>query len=72
MTRTWFQREDIAAQHGDVGRAVQAAARANVFHPVRDFFDALVWDGTTRLDTWLPPTCTPTIREYARAVGPRF
>ena len=72
LTRTWFQREDIAAQHGDVGRAVQAAARANVFHPVRDFFDALVWDGTTRLDTWLPTYLHADDTEYARAVGPRF
>ena len=72
LTRTWFQREDIAAQHGDVGRAVQAAARANVFHPVRDFFDALVWDGTTRLDTWLPTYLHADDTEYARVVGPRF
>ena len=72
LTRTWFQREDIAAQQGDVGRAVQAAARANVFHPVRDFFDALVWDGTTRLDTWLPTYLHADDTEYARAVGPRF
>jgi predicted P-loop ATPase len=72
LTRTWFQREDIAAQHGDVGRAVQAAARANVFHPVRDFFDALIWDGTTRLDTWLPTYLHAEDTEYARAVGPRF
>jgi predicted P-loop ATPase len=72
LTRTWFQREDIAAQHGDVGRAVQAAARANVFHPVRDFFDALVWDGTPRLDSWLSAYLHADDTEYARAVGPRF
>ena len=53
LARVWFQREDIAAGHGDVARAVQAAARHNPFHPVRDYFDALVWDGTPRLDTWL-------------------
>jgi predicted P-loop ATPase len=72
LTRAWFQREDIAAQHADVGRAVQAAARANVFHPVRDFFDALVWDGTPRLDTWLSTFLHVDDTEYSRAVGPRF
>ena len=51
---------------------MQAAARSNVFHPVRDFFDALVWDGTTRLDTWLPTYLHADDTEYARAVGPRF
>jgi predicted P-loop ATPase len=48
LVRVWFQHEDIVATLGDVGRAVQAAARANAFHPVRDLFDALVWDGTPR------------------------
>jgi hypothetical protein len=42
LTRVWFQDEDIAAAQGDVGRAVQAAARHNPFHPVRDSFEALV------------------------------
>jgi predicted P-loop ATPase len=52
-TRTWFQREDIKAAQGDVGRAIQAAAQDAPFHPVREYFDALVWDGTPRIDTWL-------------------
>ena len=53
LTRVWFQREDIEAGQGDVGRAVQAVARSNPIHPVREYLDALVWDGTPRLDTWL-------------------
>ena len=44
QTRVWFQREDINAGLGDIGRAVQAAARSNPFHPVREYFEALVWD----------------------------
>ncbi len=72
LTRAWFQREDIAAQQGDVGRAVQAAARANVFHPVRDYLDALVWDGTPRIDSWLTTYLHADESAYTRAVGPRF
>ena len=56
----------------DVGRAVEAAARANTFHPVRDYFSSLVWDGTPRLDTWLQEYLRVADSEYVRAIGPRF
>jgi len=72
LVRVWFQCEDIAAALGDVGRAVQAAARHNPFHPVRDYFEALVWDGTPRLDTWLTRYLGVKDTPYSQAVGPRF
>jgi len=51
QARIWFQRKDIDAGLGDVGRAVQAAARHNTVHPVREYLDGLVWDRKPRLDT---------------------
>ena len=72
LTRRWFQLEDINAAHGDIGRAVQAAARSNPFHPARQYFEALVWDGTPRLDIWLSSYLHADDTTYARAVGPRF
>src|SRR5262249_10911859 len=72
LVRVWFQNEDIAVNQSDVGRAVQAAARSNTFHPVRDYFDALVWDGKARLDRWLVIYLHVDDTPYARAVGPRF
>jgi predicted P-loop ATPase len=72
QTRVWFQREDINAGLGDVGRAVQAAARRNPFHPVREYLDALVWDGAPRLDTWLVTYFHAEHSEYIRAIGPRY
>jgi predicted P-loop ATPase len=72
LTRVWFEREDIKAGQGDVGRAVQAAARHNPFHPVREHLDALVWDGTPRLDTWLVTYFHAEDSEYVRAIGPRY
>jgi predicted P-loop ATPase len=70
--RCWFQREDIKAAQGDVGRAIQAVARDAPFHPVRVHFDALVWDGTPRIDTWLTTYLHADDTAYARAVGPRY
>jgi predicted P-loop ATPase len=72
LTRRWFQGEDINAALGDVGRAVQAAARHNRFHPVRDYFGGLVWDGTSRLDQWLVTYFHAEPTEYVLAVGPRW
>jgi predicted P-loop ATPase len=72
LTRRWFQQEDINPTLGDIGRAVQAVARNNPFHPVRDYFDALVWDGRPRIDTWLSKYLHSVDSEYIRAVGPRW
>jgi predicted P-loop ATPase len=72
LTRRWFQKEDINAALGDIGRAVQAVARDNRFHPVRNYFDALIWDGTPRIDTWLSKYFHAADSEYIRAIGPRW
>jgi predicted P-loop ATPase len=73
LSRVWFQRDfDINPAVGDVGRAVQAAARHNAFHPVRDYFEALVWDGVPRLETWLQTYFHVDDSEYVRAIGPRY
>lgn len=58
----------------DVGKerffdwALDAASR-NSFHPVKDYFDSLTWDGTPRLDTWLVNHCGAEDTPYVRAVG---
>jgi predicted P-loop ATPase len=72
LVRVWFQNEDIAANQSDVGKGVQAAARSHPFHPVRDYFDALVWDGKARLDTWLIDYLHADDTAYIRAIGSRF
>jgi putative DNA primase/helicase len=44
-------------------------------HPVREYFNSLVWDGQHRLDSWLTvyldadPSCSPAILE---TIGPKF
>jgi predicted P-loop ATPase len=73
LVRVWFQREaKISPALGDVGRAVQAAARTNSFHPVRDYFNRLRWDGVPRLDRWLITYWHAEDTPYVRAVGKRW
>jgi predicted P-loop ATPase len=72
LTRVWLQKEGINPSAGDVGRAVQAAARHYPFHPVRDYLRALNWDGVPRLDTWLVRHFHVEDSPYARAIGSRY
>lgn len=48
---------------------VSDAALANRRHPVREYLAGLSWDGTPRLDTWLPTYASAEDSEYTRAVG---
>jgi predicted P-loop ATPase len=68
----WFQEHEIAAPFGVVGRGIQTVAREHPFHPVRDYLNALNWDGTPRLDTWLPIYLGVEDSQYVQAVGSRF
>jgi predicted P-loop ATPase len=64
--------EGVAAPAGVVGRGIQAVARANPIHPVREYLHSLTWDGTPRLDTWLTTYFGVEDTQYVRAVGSRF
>jgi predicted P-loop ATPase len=49
--------------------AVTDLARANRFHPVRDFIDELKWDGVKRIDKWLVTYAGVKDTKYTQAVG---
>jgi predicted P-loop ATPase len=50
----WLTREyGFAPTPAQVGEAVEALARANGFHPVRNYLRALKWDGVSRVDEWI-------------------
>jgi predicted P-loop ATPase len=72
LARVWFQKQQINPSAGDLGRAVQAAAKHNPYHPVREHFDALRWDGEPRLETWLMRYFHAADTPYIRAIGPRY
>jgi hypothetical protein len=71
--RAWFT-EAIGDEPGKdaTDSAIDIGARANTFHPVRTYLDALKWDGAPRLNRALssyfgvPPTT------YAALVGAKF
>jgi predicted P-loop ATPase len=72
QARVWFQDRGINPGVGDTGRSVQAAARSNAYHPARDYFNSLTWNGTPQLPTWLVRFFGADDIPFIRAIGPRF
>lgn len=68
LSKVW----DLPLGKDKVLEAVAAAARRRSFHPVRTYLDALVWDGTPRIDRWLPSYLGAADNPYTRAVGAKW
>ena len=47
-------------------------AHARPFHPVRDYLDALTWDGTSRLPSFLPVYFGTASNDYTTKIGTMF
>ena len=54
------------------GRAIQVAARHYSFNPVQDYLNSLLWDDTTRIDSFLVDYFGCEDTAYTRGVGRRW
>jgi Virulence-associated protein E len=57
---------------GSTHEAIDKHARDHASHPVRDWLDALQWDGTRRLDTWLAVYLGAEQSNYTKTIGSLF
>jgi predicted P-loop ATPase len=55
-----------------VHAAVEVRGRECAFHPVRDYLEALKWDGKARVKNWLPRYLGAPETPYTQAVGLMF
>lgn len=55
-------------------KAIEVAAAEDSFHPAKDYFNGLKWDGKPRLDTWLSYYlgCEGDSPEYLAFVGKKW
>jgi predicted P-loop ATPase len=61
--KTWLaDRYRFEPSDDRINQAISKIGDVNRFHPVRDYVDALVWDGVPRIDTWL--------KDYLEASAP--
>ncbi|HJW42604.1 MAG TPA: virulence-associated E family protein [Rhizomicrobium sp.] len=61
---------DVSKDH--VIEAVQTRADFNQYHPVKEYFASLVWDGVKRIDSWLVEMCGAADTAFTRAAGRKF
>jgi predicted P-loop ATPase len=55
-----------------VHQAIHLRAQERAFHPVRDYLDAIAWDGVARLDDWLARYLRAEASPYVSAIGRMF
>jgi len=72
LVADWLQHQGILVPASIAGQAVEAVAHDRLFHPVREYLDALRWDGVARIDGWLSTYLGAADSAYARVVGPRW
>jgi predicted P-loop ATPase len=74
----WLERRGLMVKPDLVRRVVDAIARRNSYHPVRDYLNSLpAWDGKPRIGSWLVDYCgvessDANPNDYAMAVGEKF
>lgn len=70
----WLNAHDLPiGKGGMVADCMELAARENLVHPVREYFDALVWDGRPRLSHWLTDYLNAQDdKGYLTVVGRKF
>lgn len=66
--RRYLERKYGIVGQGKIRDGIEIIANDNVFHPVRDYFSSLEWDGVERIDTLLIDYMGAEDNDYVRAV----
>ena len=71
LMKQWMDsnRRPVTAAVGIMHEAVVVASHEHRYHPLRDWFESLVWDGKPRIDRWLTYYCQVIDSPYVREVG---
>ena len=73
QVQEWLQRGGLPKIGREtVHQAIGLRAQERAFHPVREYLDALAWDGVARLDGWLARYMRADPTPYVSAIGRMF
>jgi predicted P-loop ATPase len=68
----WMQAQGLLVRPSTAAEACHIVATQSPFHPVRDYLNALKWDGEKRIAFWLSWYLGVEPTEYSWAVGVRW
>ena len=73
QTQRWVQELGLNGMgYDNICRAIYELCMENKYHPVRDYLDALAWDGEERLIIWLAKYLGVKQWAYPAEIGKRF
>jgi putative DNA primase/helicase len=72
VAAAWLQHQGIPVNKDIAAQAVHTVAKEHSYHPIRDYLDALEWDGVARIDDWLVLFLGTHPSDYVRTVGVKF
>lgn len=72
LASAFFHELGFASGAPSIKRELIAMAHENKYHPVTDYLDGLVWDGTPRIDRWLVEYCGADDTELNREFGSKL
>ena len=73
LLQEWLQKLALPKLSKDCAhQAVDIIAHENAFHPVRDYLNAVAWDGKARLKTWLIDYLGAEHNAYTEQIGTMF
>jgi predicted P-loop ATPase len=73
QVQEWLQHKGVPKIGREtMGQAIELRAQERSFHPVRDYLDAIEWDGVERLGSWLTNYMGGDESPYASAIGRMF
>ena len=67
-----LQKHLVRLSKDSTHQAIDAVAHENAFHPVRDYLEALTWDGKERLLSWLTTYFGAERNPYTNGIGTMF
>ncbi|MGL5113618.1 MAG: VapE domain-containing protein [Flavobacterium sp.] len=72
IKRYILDNQEIDFQRNILQEAIRSVALYNQFHPVKEYLNALKWDGVKRIGTWLIDYMGVEDNLYTRSVGKKF
>ncbi|WP_197421645.1 virulence-associated E family protein [Sphingobium sp. CCH11-B1] len=69
--RLIIERNNYQPQDRDIRPAIDRVCRENRYNPVTDYLNSLKWDGTPRLERWMPHLLGAPASDFVKLVGPK-